>query len=146
MSNPPVDQNLIDWANNHLPEHLQMSPTAVANGEIYSGLALLRLAEEIKGQPSSPPVPDSLFPTDPSDDKIDGLFRLFDFLLDNDVKMGSLSINDIRQGKQDKVVQLLRALKMWEDKRKAIAQSIGKGGVQVGAFVAPIGAMSWTGT
>lgn len=88
-------------------------------------------------------MPDSAFPTDPSDDKLDGLFRLFDFLLDNDVKMGSVSINDVRQGKRDKIVQLLRALKAWEDKRKAIAQSIGKGSVQAGGFMAPIGAQTW---
>ena len=60
------------------------------------------------------------------DDKLDGLFRLFDFLLDNDVKMGSVSINDVRLGKRDKIIQLLKALKAWEDKRKALAFSISK--------------------
>ena len=70
---------------------------------------------------------DSAFPLDANDDKLDGLFRLFDFLLDNDVKMGSVSINDIRQGKRDKILQLLRALKAWEDKRKALASSLSKG-------------------
>jgi len=92
---------------------------------------LLRLAESIKGRPSSPPVLDSAFPIDSNDDKLDGLFRLFDFLLDNDVKMGSVSINDVRRGKRDKIVQLLKALKAWDDKRRAIAQSIGKGTGQV---------------
>ena len=91
-----------------------------------SGLELLRLAESIRGQPSSPPVPNSAFPTDMHDDKLDGLFRLFDFLLDNDVKMGSVSINDVRLGKRDKIIQLLKALKAWEDKRKALAYTIGK--------------------
>ena len=81
------------------------------------GLALLRLAEDIKGKPSSPPVPDAAFPSSPNDDKLDGLFRLFDFLLDNDVKTGSVSINDVRQGRRDKIVQLIRSLKGWEDKR-----------------------------
>lgn len=60
---------------------------------------------------------------------------MFDFLLDNDVKMGSVSINDVRSGKRDKVVQLLKALKAWEDKRKALAQSIGKIPVQAGGFI-----------
>lgn len=60
------------------------------------------------------------------DDKLDGLFRLFDFLLDNDVKMGSVSINDVRLGKRDKIIQLLKALKAWEDKRKALAFTIAK--------------------
>ena len=99
---------------------------------------MLRLAESIKGRPSSPPVLDSAFPTDPNDDKLDGLFRLFDFLLDNDVKMGSVSINDVRQGKRDKIVQLLRALKAWEDKRRALANTITKSSIQSGgAFMVP---------
>jgi hypothetical protein len=62
-------------------------------------------------------------------------------LLDNEVRMGSVSINDIRQGKRDKIIQLLRGLKGWEDKRKAIATSIGKGGAQAGGFMAP----AWSG-
>jgi len=107
------------------------------SGSLCDGLGLLRLAESIKGRPSSPPVPDSAFPKDPSDDNLDGLFRLFDFLLDNEVRMGSVSINDIRQGKRDKIIQLLRGLKGWEDKRKAIATSIGKGSAQAGGFMAP---------
>ncbi|KAJ6520133.1 hypothetical protein C8R45DRAFT_1205159 [Mycena sanguinolenta] len=133
----PVDDGLIEWANTHLPSNLQITdPT----GSLCDGLGLLRLAESIKGKPSSPPVPDSAFPKDPTDDNLDGLFRLFDFLLDNEVRMGSVSINDIRQGKRDKIIQLLRGLKGWEDKRKAIATSIGKGSAQAGGFVAPV----WT--
>ncbi|OCH94505.1 hypothetical protein OBBRIDRAFT_747510 [Obba rivulosa] len=135
----PVDASLIEWANSHLPSSLQISdPT----GPLCGGLALLRLAEDIKGKPSSPPVPDSAFPSGPNDDKLDGLFRLFDFLLDNDVKMGTVSINDIRQGKREKIVQLLRALKSWEDKRKVIAQSIGKGPLTAGPFMGLAGPVS----
>ncbi|THH29883.1 hypothetical protein EUX98_g4312 [Antrodiella citrinella] len=124
-------------------ESLQMTDPA---GAIFGGLALLRLAEDIKGRASSPPVPDSAFPSGPHDDNLDGLFRLFDFLLDNDVKMGSVSINDIRQARTDKVVQLLRALKSWEDKRKTIAQSIGKGTVSAGPFIVERALLSgqWT--
>ncbi|KIK57636.1 hypothetical protein GYMLUDRAFT_75254 [Collybiopsis luxurians FD-317 M1] len=132
--NVPIDDGLIEWANSYLPASLQITDTS---GSICGGLTILRLAEAIKGRPSSPPVPDSAFPTDPTDDKLDGLFRLFDFLLDNDVKMGSVSINDIRQGKRDKVLQLLKALKAWEDKRKALAHSIGRSPVQAGGFIAP---------
>lgn len=114
------------------------------NGSICGGLHLLRIAESIKGRQSSPPVPDAAFPTDPADEKVDGLFRLFDFLLDNDVKMGSVSINDIKQGKRDKVIQLLKALKGWEDKRRALAQTVNMaGGIQAGGFMAPIGTSSW---
>ena len=120
-----TDDSLIKWANTHLPEPLQITDSD-ATGFLSTGLGLglHRLAESIKGQPSSPPVPDSTFPTDVHDDKLDGLFRLFDFLLDNDVKIGSVSINDVRLGKRDKIIQLLKALKAWEDKQKAHALSI----------------------
>lgn len=116
-----VEDALIEWANTHLPGYLQVLNPA---GPLYGGLALLRLAETIKGQSASPPVPDIAFPVDASDDKLDGLVRLFDFLLDNDVKMGSVSINDVRQGKRDKVVQVLKALKSWEDKKKILSTTM----------------------
>ncbi|KAF6761909.1 hypothetical protein DFP72DRAFT_877407, partial [Ephemerocybe angulata] len=125
-----ADESLIDWGNSHLPHSLQVSDT------LFGGLALLRIAESIKGKPASPPVPDSAFPVDPTDDKLDGLFRLFDYLLDNDVKMGSVSINDVRQGKRDKIFQLLRALKAWEDKRRALASMASS--VTAGSFMAPV--------
>ncbi|TFK46951.1 hypothetical protein OE88DRAFT_1738995 [Heliocybe sulcata] len=142
-----VDQDLVDWADSHLPQSLRISGTS---GSLYGGLALLRLAESIKGKPSSPPVPDSAFPSGPSDDKLDGLFRLFDFLLDNDVKMGTVSINDVRQGKRDKIIQLLKALKAWEDKRKILAQSISNPAIPPGVYMsvtgpAGPGGLPWSG-
>ncbi|KAG2143625.1 hypothetical protein DEU56DRAFT_791632 [Suillus clintonianus] len=130
----PSDAGLIEWANSHLPAALQNYDTT---GHLYSGLALLRLSESVLGKSPSPPVADSAFPSGPNDDKLDGLFRLFDFLLDNDVKMGSVSINDVRQGKRDKIVQLLKALKAWEDRRVDILRSIGAGTIQAGPFMAP---------
>ncbi|KAH9939312.1 uncharacterized protein BXZ73DRAFT_43776 [Epithele typhae] len=133
-----VDGSLIEWANSHLPASLKIVDTA---GALCGGLALLRLAEDIRGKPSSPPVPDAAFPSGAHDDRLDGLFRLFDYLLDNDVKMGSVSINDIRQGKRDKIVQLLRALKAWEDRRTAIANSLGKGAVAAGPFMGMSGSL-----
>jgi len=136
----PVEASLMEWANNHLPPHLQITDIS---GSICNGLTLMRIAESIRGGPCSPPVPDSAFPEGPSDDKLDGLFRLFDFLLDNDVKTGSVCINDIRQGRRDKVVQLLKALKVWEDKRVAIVQSIAKGSLQGGPFATP--GVAWSG-
>ena len=140
-----IDESLIDWANSHLPAHLLIPTASPSPLSHVTGLTLLRLAQSIKGRPSSPPVPDSAFPTSPSDDTLDGLFRLFDFLLDNDVKMGSVSINDVRQGKEDKVLQLVKALKSWEERRKAIAMSIGKGSVQAGSFMAPVVGMQIVG-
>ena len=116
-----MDDELVRWANSHLPLSLQFSDLTSCGG-----LTLLRLAEAIKGSASSPPVPDSAFPSGPNDEKLDGLFRLFDFLLDNDVKMGSVSINDVRQGRREKIVQLLKALNSWENKRMAIAQTLFK--------------------
>jgi len=129
----PVDDALITWANSHLPEPLQITDPSVLCG----GLGLLRIAESIRGRPSSPPVLDSWFPSSPADDKLDGLFKLFDFLLDNEVKMGSVSINDIRQGKRDKVLQLLRALKTWEEKKRAVVNSSHTN--------APLGTLQWSG-
>ncbi|KAH9056353.1 hypothetical protein EDB87DRAFT_1637438 [Lactarius vividus] len=131
-----LDPDLIEWANNHLPSTLQLD----SRGSICGGLELLRIAESIKGLRSSS-VPDSAFPRgrgNDDDDKLEGLFTLFDFLLDNDVKMGTVSINDVRQGKRDKINQLLKALRAWDDKRKMILQSIGEGSMQAGPFVVPI--------
>ncbi|KAG2073640.1 hypothetical protein BDR04DRAFT_1094599 [Suillus decipiens] len=131
----PSDADLVEWANSHLPAALQhFDPT----GHLFSGLALLRISESVLGKSPSPPVPESAFPSGPNDDKLDGLFRLFDFLLDNDVKMGSVSINDVRQGKRDKILQLLKALKAWEDRRMDILKSIGGGVIQTGPLSAPV--------
>jgi hypothetical protein len=60
---------------------------------------------------------------------------LFDFLLENDVKMGTISINDVRHGRRDKIIQLLKGLRAWEEKRYAVLQSIGKTSMQAGPFV-----------
>lgn len=101
---------LVQWANSHLPTSLQVQDSSAS---LFSGLALLRLAESIKG-PCSPPVPDNAFPTNPGDERVEGLFRLLELLLNNGVKMGRLSINDIRHGRRDKILALLKALKTWE--------------------------------
>lgn len=128
-----ADELLINWANTHLPPALQIKDTT---GSLCGGLNLLRLAESVKGYPCSPPIPDSAFPTDANDDKIEGLFKFFDFLIDNEVKIGTVSINDVRQGNREKILQIMKALKAWEDKRKAIAQSVGGSSVQSGGFMA----------
>jgi hypothetical protein len=140
--NPPVDPDLIEWANSHLPDTLQINNT----GSVCGGLELLRIAESVKGHRSSL-VPDSAFPprgrlrggdTAEEDDKLEGLFTLFDFLLDNDVKMGAVSINDVRQGRRDKIIQLLKALRAWDEKRKMVLQSIGNSSMQAGPFVVTV--------
>ena len=138
--NSVVDEDLIDWANGHLPQNLRFADISDCGG-----LNLLRVAEAVKGSPASPPVLDSSFPSGPSDDKLDGLFSLFDFLLTNDVRLGTVSINDIRQGKVDKTVQLLKALKSWEEKRMAISQSLknGAGYRPYPSYLSTVGGMSW---
>jgi hypothetical protein len=61
-------------------------------------------------------------------------------LLDENVKMGTVSINDVRQGRPDKIVQLLKALKAWEEKREAVGRSIvGTGALTAGGYMANIG-------
>ncbi|KAG8705947.1 polar growth protein, partial [Ceratobasidium sp. 395] len=96
------EQSLLEWVNSRLPptcplaEDLSMS--------MASGLILFRLAEAIKETDSG--VPDSAFPQGPGDDRLEGLFKLFDFLLDNDVRMGAVSINDVRNGNGEKIAQL----------------------------------------
>jgi hypothetical protein len=135
-----LDPTLVEWANSHLPRSLQITDTS---GSVASGLQLLRLAEAIKGKPASPPVLDTAFPTGPTDDKLDGLFRLFDFLLDNDVRMGSVSINDVRQGRREKIIQVLKALRQWEDKRRQVAESLGRVNGSPTGIVGPSGTMPW---
>jgi len=49
-------------------------------------------------------------------------------LLDNDVRMGSLSINDVRSGNKQKVTQLVRSLKAWQGKRIALAKQLSSPG------------------
>ncbi|KAN0097147.1 hypothetical protein V8E55_001593 [Tylopilus felleus] len=132
---------LVDWANSHLPRSLQMTDLT---GPLFGGLSLLRLAEDMMGKSASPQIPDSAFPSGPNDDKLDGLFRLFDFLLDNDVKMGAVSINDVRQGKRDKVMQLVKALKAWEDRRKEIIKSLGQAPLPAsGPLMGPVMGNAW---
>ena len=104
------------WANGHLPSNLKFTDLSDCGG-----LNLMRIAEAIKGEPASPPVLDSSFPSGPNDDKLDGLCSFFSFLVGNDVRLGTVSINDIRQGKKGKIVQLLEALKSWEDRRIGIS-------------------------
>ena len=107
----------------------------------------MRIAESVKGKPASPPVLDSSFPSGPTDDRLDGLFSLFDFLLNNDVHLGTVSINDIRQGRKDKIIQVLKALKSWEDKRAEISQLLNTNpelGFNSGASLSTAGGMVWT--
>jgi hypothetical protein len=128
--NPALEQaqdaELIAWINKHIPN----SPHKATDmsGSLSTGLVLYRLAESIKTNGDSdkgnradygiPEVPDSIFPSSLNDAKLDGLFVLFDFLLDNDVRTGNVTINDVRSGNRDQLVLLVKALKAWEDQNK----------------------------
>jgi len=128
--NPALDQaqdaELVAWINRHIPTSSQKATDMSTS--LATGLVLFRLAESIKTNGESekgnrvdygiPEVPDSVFPSSPTDDKLDGLFVLFDFLLDNDVRMGNVTINDVRSGERDQLVVLVKALKAWEDQKK----------------------------
>jgi hypothetical protein len=115
---------------------------------LATGLVLYRLAESIKTNGESdkgnhadygiPEVPDSAFPSSPNDDKLDGLFVLFDFLLDNDVRMGNVTINDVRSGDRDQLVVLVKALKAWEDKIHELDNHSTRQVVGFGPYVAPL--------
>lgn len=109
------EQELLEWVNLKLPPTCPYAEDL--SSSMASGLILFRLAEAIKQVDSG--VPDSAFPQGPGDDRLDGMFKLFDFLLDNDVRMGGVSINDVRNGNGEKIAQLVRALKVWEEKRRA---------------------------
>lgn len=59
-------------------------------------------------------------------------------------KMESVSINDIKQGRRDKTTQLLKSLRYWHEKRKALAKSIGKGAGVAGPWMAmEAGTSNW---
>ncbi|KAF8513895.1 hypothetical protein JB92DRAFT_2830233 [Gautieria morchelliformis] len=115
------EQELVDWANSLLPEQYRIYDL---RRDLSSGLVLLRLAETIGRKPNEPMTPDSAF----IGDNLEGMFKLFDFLLDHDVlkflrsrflrrsKIGNVSINDVKQGRVDKTLHLLRAIKTWGEK------------------------------
>jgi hypothetical protein len=59
--------------------------------------------------------------------------KLFDFLLDNDVKLSGISMADIRDGRTEKIIALLKSMKQWKEQRDTINRSVGVGG-QAGAL------------
>ncbi|KAF9266454.1 hypothetical protein L218DRAFT_996638 [Marasmius fiardii PR-910] len=109
-----IDDGLIEWANSLLPPHLEITNTS---GSICNALTLFRLAEAIKGKPSSPPVHDFSFLTGPVNGTTEGLLTLFEFLRANKVQIHNINAQDIRTGNRDKIIQLLKALKAWYDTR-----------------------------
>lgn len=127
---------LLQWINSQLPDQ---TPYATdLSMSLSSGLILYRLAESIKyGQefatarlqdppPDDPVVPDSLF--EDNEERVEGLMKLFDFLLDNDVKLSGISMADIKEGRSEKIIALIKSMKTWKEQRDAIAKSVAVGG------------------
>ncbi|PVG03581.1 hypothetical protein CPB86DRAFT_804075 [Serendipita vermifera] len=127
---------LIQWINAQLPDD---TPYATdLSTSLSSGLILFRLAESIKygrevanarlrsPSPGDPTVPDNFF--DNGEERVEGLIKLFDFLLDNDVKLSGITMADIKEGRSDKIITLVRSMKQWQEKRNAVAKSVGVGG------------------
>jgi len=147
--NPALEQaqdaELIVWINRHIPNSSHKATDM--SKSLATGLVLYRLAESIKTNGEAdkgnradygiPDVPDSVFPSSPNDDKLDGLFVLFDFLLDNDVRMGNVTINDVRSGDRDQLVVLVKALKAWEDMNKELENQLTRQAVTFGFYTPP---------
>lgn len=127
---------LIQWINSQLPDQTPLATDL--SSSLSSGLILFRLAESIKygrdyasarlrsPSPDDPIVPDHLF--DNQEERIDGLMKLFDFLVDNDVKLSGISLADVRDARPDKIIALVRSMKQWYDRRETIAKNVGAGG------------------
>ncbi|KDQ15462.1 hypothetical protein BOTBODRAFT_292577 [Botryobasidium botryosum FD-172 SS1] len=126
-----AEAELLRWINTRIPE--TCPPANDLAESLSTGLILFRLAEAIKGVPAG--VPDNAFPAANGEEKLEGLFKLFDFLLDNDVKTGSVSINDVRTGNREKIVQLVRSLKSWEDRRRSLIRASAKQAVSTGPWL-----------
>jgi len=73
-----------------------------------------------------------------NDGTLEGLFGLVDLLLDKEVATGAADVNhDVCRGdpSRDKVIQLLKALRAWEQ-RRAIEQSTEKSPQKAGPSAA----------
>ncbi|KAG9122090.1 polar growth protein [Ceratobasidium sp. 392] len=95
------EQSLLERVNLRLP------PTCPLAKDLFmlmaNDLILFRLAEAIEETDSG--VPDSAFPRGPGDNRLEGLFKLFHFLLDNNVRIGAVSINNVCNGNGEKIAQ-----------------------------------------
>lgn len=123
------DMELISWINNTIPP--DCPPATDLSSSLCSGLVLFRLCEAIKGVPTD--VPDTLFA---NPDVLEGMFKLFDFMLDNDVKIGNVSINDVRHGNKEKISTLVKSLRSWQEKREDMVRSMQKQPSSAGPWLA----------
>ena len=99
----------VQWINSHLPGSLHVTNL---DESLASGLVLFRLTESIVGVSGG--VPDSSFPHSWFDGNIEGLFKLFDLLLENGVGTGDVTMRDIQMNRSHKIEQIIRRLEAWE--------------------------------
>ncbi|KZP00305.1 hypothetical protein CALVIDRAFT_595672 [Calocera viscosa TUFC12733] len=108
------DQQLLDWVNATIPKSM---PQATDLSQSFaSGLVLFRLVEKISGKVQG--VPDALFMASlDSEDSFEGLFKLFDIMVENGVSTADVSMTDIHTGNVKGITQLIEAIKAWSDTR-----------------------------
>ncbi|KZT60847.1 hypothetical protein CALCODRAFT_480491 [Calocera cornea HHB12733] len=110
----PHDQQLLDWVNANLPKS---TPQATDVSQSFaSGLVLFRLVEKISGKVQG--VPDALFMASlDSEDSFEGLFQLFDIMVENGISTADVSMTDIHTGNAKSITQLVEAIKLWSETR-----------------------------
>ncbi|EJU06671.1 hypothetical protein DACRYDRAFT_113317 [Dacryopinax primogenitus] len=108
------DQELLDWVNANLPVSTPKS-TDLAHS-FASGLVLFRLVEKLSGKVQG--VPDALFMASlDSEDSFEGLFKLFDIMVENGISTADVSMSDVHTGDTKSIVQLVQSVKRWNDAR-----------------------------
>ncbi|KAI0298939.1 hypothetical protein BC826DRAFT_89829 [Russula brevipes] len=116
---------------NNCQPGMAMSP----NGLIYSRPELLRIARSISDI-RRPTHFDSVCSQKSSDETFECLSNLVDLLLDKDVKVGVIDTQDMSDegvDQREKIIRLLRSLRLWEERRREILRSIRKSPPQAAA-------------
>jgi hypothetical protein len=123
MALPYVDPEPSKQTNNCHPE-MAMAP----EGLIYSRPELLRIARSISDI-RRPTSFDSVCSQKSSDETFECLSNLVDLLLDKDVKVGVIDTRDMSDegvDQREKIIRLLKSLRVWEVRRREILRSIRK--------------------
>lgn len=116
-SNGSVEEmhSLLTWVNSNLSPSIQ---PAESFSDLRSGKILTRLVEGLSGRESR--ISDADFarfrltsPSEPLDsDYLDTCFSVFDELGDAQVSTDDISINDILQGNESKLIELLERIRL----------------------------------
>jgi len=104
------ERQLLNWVNENLPKSTQ--PATDLSQSCASGLVLFRLIERLSGKITG--VPDALFMVSLDDeDSFEGLFKLFDIMLENNISTEDVSMTDVHSGDAKSIVQLVESIKAW---------------------------------